>query len=106
MKALLVLEGPARIRLLSSLHREVAIAQGFNVPVVLSSGASVEFMLKKPREMAALAQLFDLDAAAALDAVSTNPVAIVKRNREKLDSKFVAPGIRVVKEGKRLVEKS
>jgi len=50
--------------------------------------------------MAALAFLFGLDEASALDAVAQNPKVIVERNREKLGSKFVAPGIRVVKEGK------
>ena len=49
--------------------------------------------------MAALAFLFGLDEASALETVSKNPVAIVKRNREKLSSGFVAPGIRVIKEG-------
>jgi hypothetical protein len=41
-----------------------------------------------------------LDEASALDSVSTNPAAIVKRNREKLSSRFVAPGISIIKEGK------
>jgi RNase P/RNase MRP subunit p30 len=100
VKPLLVLEGPARIRLLSSLRREAAIAKKFHVPIVVSSGVSAEKLLRKPREMAALSFLFDLDEASALDAVSQSAKAIVKRNREKLESKFVAPGIRVVKEGK------
>jgi RNase P/RNase MRP subunit p30 len=97
---LLVLEGPARIRLLLNLHREAAIAKKFHVPVVVSSGGSAERLLRKPREMAALAFLFGLDEDSALKAVSQSANAIVKRNREKLSAKFVAPGIRVVKEGK------
>lgn len=99
-KLLLVLEGPARVRLLSNLRRETAIAKEFHVPIVVSSGVTSEMLLRKPREQAALAGLFDLDAASALEAVSQNPMAIVKRNRQKLGSKFVAPGIRVVKEGR------
>jgi hypothetical protein len=35
-----------------------------------------------------------------LDAVSANPSSIIMRNREKLSSKFVAPGIKLVREGK------
>ena len=100
LKPLLFLEGPTRIRLLSMLRREAAIASEFHVPIVLSSGVSEERLLRKPREMAALAFLFGLEEASVLEAVSQNPKAIVERNREKLDSKFVAPGIRVIKEGK------
>jgi RNase P/RNase MRP subunit p30 len=100
VKPLLVLEGPVRVRLLSSLRREAAIAKAFHVPIVVSSGVTREALLRKPREMAALAFLFGLDEASALEAVSQSAGAIVKRNREKLSAKFVAPGIRVVKEGK------
>jgi RNase P/RNase MRP subunit p30 len=100
VKPLLVLEGPPRVRLLSSLRREVAIACEFKVPVIVSSGVSEEKYMRTPRDMASLAFLFGLNESSAIDAVSANPSAIVLRNREKLDRKFVAPGIRVIKEGK------
>ncbi len=100
VKPLLVLEGPMRVRFISSLRREAAIAKQFHVPIVVSSGVSEERLLRKPREMAALTFLFGLDEASALKAVTQEPVAIVERNREKLSAKFMAPGIRVIKEGK------
>jgi ribonuclease P/MRP protein subunit RPP1 len=100
VKPLFVLEGPMRVRLLSTLRREVAVAREFRVPVVVSSGVANEALLRKPREVAALAGLFGFDEPSALDAVSANPVSIVKRNREKLSRGFVAPGIRVIREGK------
>jgi RNase P/RNase MRP subunit p30 len=100
MKPIIVLEGPARIRFLSNLRRETTVAREFGVPIIISSGVSDEMLLRKPRELAALASLFGLDDASALQAVSQNPVTIVKRNREKLSSRFVAPGIRLVKGGK------
>jgi len=100
IKPLLTLEGPARIRLLSSLRREVRIAEDFHVPIVVSSGASNELLMRKPREIAALTSLFDLDKSSAVNAVSKNPSAIVKRNREKLSPSFVAPGIRLIRRGK------
>jgi len=99
MKPLLTLEGLVRIRLLSNLRREVAIAQDFHVPIVISSGVSDEMLMRKARELVALASLFDLDYATAMDAVSKNPLAIVRRNREKLSSRFVAPGIRIIRRG-------
>jgi RNase P/RNase MRP subunit p30 len=100
IKPLFVLEGPPRVRLLSCLRREVSIAKEFNVPVIISNGASNRQLLRKPREIAAFASLFGLSEVTALDAVSTNPSKIVRRNREKLSKGFVAPGIRVVKEGR------
>jgi ribonuclease P/MRP protein subunit RPP1 len=99
IKPLLLLEGPGRIRFLSSLRREIAIAQEFHLPIVISSGVSDPIFLRKPREMAQVTTLFGLNDTAALDAISTNPVQLVERNRGKLDAKYVAPGIRLVKQG-------
>ncbi len=100
MEPLLTSEGAGRIRFLSSLRREALIAADFHVPIVVSSGASNELLMRRPMELAIMGSLFDLKKDLALDAVSENPAAIVKRNREKLSSSFVAPGIRVVRRGK------
>jgi RNase P/RNase MRP subunit p30 len=100
MKPLLALEGTARIRLLASLRRETVIAQNFRIPIVVSSGATDDLLMRKPRELAALASLFDLDKASAIKAVSRNALAIIKRNKEKLNPNFVAPGIRIIRGGK------
>jgi len=99
VKPLFVLEGPPRIRFLSCLRREVAIAKAFGVSMIVSSGVSEERFMRMPRDLASLSYLFGLNTIEALNAVSTNPLAIVFRNREKLDHHFIAPGIRVVKEG-------
>jgi len=100
VKPLLVMEGPPRVRLLMSLRREVALAQEFHVPLVVSSGVGEERFVRYPRDLASIAYLFGLYDASALDAISTTPMSIIKRNREKLSNRFVAPGITVVKEGK------
>jgi RNase P/RNase MRP subunit p30 len=100
VKPLLILEGPPRVRLLASLRREVAVAREFHVPLVVSSGLGEQRFIRMPRDMASLGYLFGLDEASALETVSTNPAAIVSRNREKLSKRFVAPGIRILKEGK------
>ncbi|TRO48316.1 hypothetical protein E2P47_03125 [Candidatus Bathyarchaeota archaeon] len=98
-KPLLVLYGSLRAKIISLLRREIVIANDFHVPIVLSSGISESILLRKPREIAALMFLLDMDQTSALDTISTNPNTIVLRNREKLKSSFVAPGIRIIKEG-------
>jgi ribonuclease P/MRP protein subunit RPP1 len=98
-KPLLVLEGPGRVRFLSCLRREIAVAIEFHLPIVVSSGVSELILLRKPREIALLCSLFGLEGDAGLDAVSVNPAAMVERNRGKLGVGFVAPGIRVINQG-------
>lgn len=89
-----------RIRLLSYLRREVAIVRKFSMPVVISSDATDEFFMRRPRDFAAFAYLFDMQLDTALKTLSENPLAIVTRNRMKLQSTYVAPGLRVVRRGK------
>ena len=96
MAPLLKLTGASRVRLLSRLRREVVTAEKCRVPITISSGATDEYLMRGPRDYAALTTLFDLPLSSALKALSENPCGIVERNREKLSPEYVAPGIRVV----------
>ncbi|MGB9676390.1 MAG: RNase P subunit p30 family protein [Candidatus Bathyarchaeales archaeon] len=100
VKPLLTLEGLARARFIQNLRGEATTAIEYGVPIVVSSGVADEKLMRKPMEQASLTFLFDLDEATALKTVSKNPIAIMKRNREKLSPKFIAPGIRVIRRGK------
>jgi RNase P/RNase MRP subunit p30 len=100
VKPLLCFEGPVRTRLLAILQGEVKIAKAHDVPIIVSSGVSEQLLMRRPTELAAVGALFGLQGEVARKSVSDNPTAIVKRNREKLSWRFVAPGIRVVRRGK------
>jgi len=97
---LLSLTGFSKIRLLSTLRKEVAIAKKFGVPVAISSGATNMHLMRGPYDCAALASLFGTTVPFALGALSETPLAIVERNREKLSPDFLAPGIRLVRRKK------
>ncbi len=94
---LLSLNGYARVRLLSILRREVTVAKSFNVPIVLSSGATDTWFLRKPQDLASLGVLVDLDLPLALESLSDIPLKIVERNRRKLSPDHVVSGVRVVR---------
>jgi RNase P/RNase MRP subunit p30 len=96
MTPLLQLTEASRIRLFSRLRKETALAEKHKVPVTISSGATNEYQMRRAHDYAAFATLFDLSQSSALKALSENPFVIVERNRDKLSSKYVAPGIRVV----------
>lgn len=96
----LLLDSFLRTRLIKCLRKELSIAKSYHVPVVISSGATNEFLLRKPHDSAALTFLFDLDFSLALKALSKSSSDIVKRNRQKLSSGFVTHGLRVLQKGK------
>ena len=97
MAPLISLKSFQRIRLLSSLRKEVEIARKFGVPVTISSGATNTHLIRGPYDYAAVTALFDMATPLALRALSETPLTIVERNREKLNPNFVAPGIRLVR---------
>ncbi|NIR17576.1 hypothetical protein GWN63_03345, partial [Candidatus Bathyarchaeota archaeon] len=99
MAPVLYLKEFPRIRLLSNLRTETAIAKKFNVPIVISSGATNEHLMRNGHDYAALATLFEISISTGLRSLSEIPGSIVERNRKKLCSKYVAPGIQVIKEG-------
>lgn len=96
MALILSSTGFPRIRLLSSLRKEAAVARKFDIPITISSGASDENLLRSPHDYLALATLFDLSESYALQVLSEHPLSIVKRNRAKLSPYYVAPGVRIV----------
>jgi RNase P/RNase MRP subunit p30 len=82
------------------LRKETLIAKKFGVPIVLSSGASDPYLLRKPRDYAFFTYLFGLDFNTAEKAISENPRAIIERNKKKASANYVAPGVYIVKNGK------
>lgn len=99
MFPILYLSGPPRISLLRVLRREVLIAMKYGVPIVISSGASNPYMLRRPEDCAFLAFLIDLDFNSAKRALSENPKSIVERNRRRLSENYVCPGVHIVRRG-------
>jgi ribonuclease P/MRP protein subunit RPP1 len=92
--------GFSRVRLLSSLRREVEIARAACFPVVVSSHAFTPFQMRGPYDLACVSALFGMDNASALNAVSAVPYDIVERNRKKLDVGYVARGVHIIRRGK------
>ena len=82
--------------LIKQLRKEIVNARRYDVPMVLSSGASSVHGMRDPRSLAALMSLIGLGEEESLDLVSVNPWALVERNRDKLSESYVSPGVRVM----------
>jgi len=85
-----------RARLLATMRREVMEARRFKVALVLSTGAENLHGVKTPRDLASFLTLIDIDWESALDTVSSEPLKIVERNRQKLRKDYLSPGVRIV----------
>ena len=91
----LLVGDPARLeRTLTTVRREVENSQRNDVPVIMSSGATSVLEMRDPRSLASLMDLLGVGEEEALDAVSVNPWRVVERNRDKLSSGYVSPGVK------------
>lgn len=84
----------SRSRLFALMRTEIENAKRFDVPIVVSSGASSSLQMRDPRGLAAVATLTGLLMEEGLDTASMVPWGIVEENRKKLDPGFVSPGVR------------
>lgn len=95
LRTLLHSRGYRRIRFLSDLKANLGLARKYEVPLVLCSDAMSCFDLRSPLETLAFAEVCGLEEDEALDAISTVPERILKKNR---------PGPGYVREGVEVLE--
>lgn len=89
---------PIRLaELLRKIRTEIFIASKYDIPVILSSGATHSYELRDPRTLASTLNLLEIDEEISLDMISKIPQSIVKRNRRKLGESFIHPGVWRVK---------
>jgi RNase P/RNase MRP subunit p30 len=79
------------------LRRDMETAVEASTTVIGSTGASKPFDLRSPRDVASILNLIGLPLRDALNATSTVPVSIVRRNRSRLDEPQLEQGVRILR---------
>lgn len=86
-------DGGARVRALADLRKLRELVTAYDVPYVVSAGASNHLQMRAPRELLALGELIGFDE----DAVSRGLAEwgrLAERNRARTAPEFVEPGVR------------
>lgn len=76
-----------RVYTLSAMKRNIKLCKKYNADIITTSGAVTKWSMRGGRELAAMTHLLGLDLGKAILSVSTIPMEIVRRNREKLANK-------------------
>lgn len=88
-----------RIQAIRIFSENIRIARHYNLPIIITSGASSIYEMRAPRELAALATLLGLTEFEARESLSDIPSKLVEKNREKLSSLYIMPGVKIIKRG-------
>ncbi len=86
-------------RVLAELRRRVTLATRGRIGIIASTGAETALDLRGPKDLAAFIQLLGLTQKASKAAVSSSPLEIIRRNREKLKPSQAGLGVKIVEVG-------
>ena len=79
--------GLHRVRVLSSLRKNIELCKKYEAPLIFASSAVNKWGLRSGRELASLAYMLGLELPKAIDAASAVPHSLVSKNREKLENR-------------------
>ena len=85
--------GGNRIKILTAQRKNVQLARKYDVSMIITSNAKSHYDLRGPREMMALGMIIGMTQNEALQAHSSVPQAVIKRN---LDHNRIMDGVEVL----------
>jgi ribonuclease P/MRP protein subunit RPP1 len=84
--------GGQRVRAIAALRKQWELIEQYDVPYVVSDGASSHLELRAPRELVAVCEQLDVDPEAA-SAGLEEWRDLAERNRDRHGERFVEPGV-------------
>jgi RNase P/RNase MRP subunit p30 len=86
-----------QVQTIFNMRKDFLNASREGVPIIVTSGASKCLQMREPRALASLTSLIGMSETKGLDTVSMQPQRILDRNREKLNSGYIQPGVMEIK---------
>jgi len=86
-----------RSHIMHHIQENVKLCKKYKTPIIISSGAISHWQLKDPKILMSMGCLLGLKLNEAKDALSKVPENIIRMVKERRDSKWVKPGVKVVK---------
>ena len=98
VKSLLTYERHQLEKRIGVIRRSLTTALKHDLSVVASSCAQDIYGLRDPYGLASLLSILEMDIDTGLDMISKNPINLIAKNRSKLNSNYVNPGVWIVDE--------
>jgi ribonuclease P/MRP protein subunit RPP1 len=85
-----------RSMIMHNISENVKLCKKFRVPIIICSGAISYWQLKDPKILLSMGCILGLDLNEAKKALSETPEKIIKMIKERHDSKWIRPGVKVI----------
>jgi ribonuclease P/MRP protein subunit RPP1 len=86
-----------RSHIMHHIQENVKLCKKYKTPIILSSGAVSHWQLKDPKVLTSMGCLLGLELDESKKALSKTPESIGKMVGERRDTKWIRPGVKVVK---------
>lgn len=86
-----------RSHIMHHIQENVKLCKKYKIPIILSSGAVSHWQLKDPKVLISMGCLLGLDLNESRDALLKTPESMIKMIKERGDSRWVRPGVKVIK---------
>ncbi len=90
-----------RAKILQNISKNVMLAKKFKAPIVVCSSALSHWEMKDPQVLVSFATLFGLNLKEAKGSLTKVPEKILNRAGERKSEKWIMPGVKVLKGGKK-----
>ncbi len=85
----------SRSFVLRKMKQNAMLAEKYNAPVIVASGAESVWDMRAGRELSSLAHLCGLPIVACIDSVSKTPERVMTHVKKVNSNKFVMPGVEI-----------
>jgi len=86
-----------RANIIHNISENVKLCKKFKVPMVICSGAFSHLQMKDPKVLISMGTLLGLELKEAKKCVSETPGNIIKMSKGRQSSKWIRPGVKVIK---------
>jgi ribonuclease P/MRP protein subunit RPP1 len=84
-----------RSYIFNHIATNLRLADKFNTPIIICSGAQDKWEMRGPRELVSVLNVLGLDLGKAFASVTSTPQNIVEKNRDTLEGKRVTKGVKI-----------
>jgi len=86
-----------RSHIIHNISENVKLCKKFHVPIIICSGAVSHLQMKDPKVLISMGTLLGLELKEAKISVSEIPENIIKIIKDRQSSKWISPGVKVIK---------
>lgn len=86
-----------RSHIMHHIQNNVKLCKKYKTPIIISSGAVSHWQLKDPKVLISMGRLLGLELSEAKKALSETPQNMIRVIKERRDSKWIRPGVKVIR---------